>query len=223
MTQSFGEIVPFALVIALSPIPIVAVIAMLFSQRAIGNGLAFLMGWIVGVGACLAILTALAASQDLGTGTDPSSERIWIEALLGVALLAGAVWKWRSRPAPGDAVPMPGWMAKVDGIRPARAFGLAVVLAGLNPKCLVMNAAAAAVIAPAGLAGADLAIVIGLYTAVASSTVALAVLYRVFSGARGVTTLERVRGWLVANNAAVMAVLLLVFGVKLVGDAIAAI
>ncbi len=220
MSEAFGEILPFALVIALSPIPLAAVIAMLFSHRAVGNGLAFLFGWIVGVAAELALFTALASTQDLGTSGEPSTTATVIRLALALLLLAGAARKWRSRPAPGDQVPMPRWMARVDGIHPLRAFGLAVILSGINPKCLVMNAAAAAVLAPAALSGADTALVIALYTAVASSTVAIAVLYRVFTGDRGAATLEGVRTWLIANNAAVMAVILLVFGVKLLGDAI---
>lgn len=221
MTQAFGEMLPFALVIALSPIPIAAVIATLFSQRALGNGLAFLAGWIVGVAGGLALVTALASSQDLGSSDAPSSIASWVRLALGALLLAGAFLKWRGRPAPGEDAPMPRWMARADTIGPAGAFVLAALLGGVNPKNLLMNIAAAAVLASASLAGRDQAVVIAMYTAVASCTVALAVLYRALAGQRAVATLERMRGWLVANNAAVMTVLLLVFGVKLVGDAIA--
>jgi hypothetical protein len=221
MTQAFGEMLPFALVIALSPIPIVAVIAMLFSQRAVGNGIAFLLGWLVGVAGGLALLTALASTQDLGPSDSPSTIASVMRLTLGVLLIAGAALKWRGRPAPGEDVAMPGWMARVDTIRPGGAFVLAALLGGVNPKNLLMNIAAGAVLASAALGGEDEAVVIALYTAVASCTVALAVLYRLLAGQRAATTLERMRGWLVANNAAVMSVLLLVLGVKLVGDAIA--
>jgi hypothetical protein len=221
MNQAFGGMLPFALVIALSPIPIAAVIAMLFSQRAIGNGLAFLLGWAVGVAGGLALLTWLASTQDLGSGGEPSSVATALRFALGLLLLAGAVFKWRGRPAPGDDAPMPRWMARADTIRPGGSLVLAALLGGVNPKNLLMNVAAAAVLASASLSGQDEAAVIAMYTAVASSTVALAVLYRLLAGRRAAATLERMRGWLVANNATVMSVLLLVFGVKLVGDAIA--
>jgi hypothetical protein len=220
MTDAFGQMLPFALVIGLSPIPIVAVIAMLFSPRAVGNGVAFLAGWIVGVAGGLAVLTALASTQALGSGGAPSTTASVLRLVLGVLLLAGAVAKWRSRPAPGDAVPMPGWMARVDSMGPGSAFVLAGLLGGVNPKNLLMNIAAAAVLASEGLSRADQAAAIALYTAVASSTVAVAVAYRAFGRDHAVATLERMRGWLVANNATVMSVLLLVFGAKLVGDAI---
>ncbi|HET7236133.1 MAG TPA: GAP family protein [Actinomycetota bacterium] len=220
MSDAFGQMLPFALVIALSPIPIVAVIAMLFSKRAIANGIAFLVGWIVGVAGGLALLTVVAEAGDLGSGEAPSTTAVVLRFLLGALLLVGAVKKWRGRPRPGDDVAMPGWMARIDGIGPVRAFGLAVLLGGVNPKNLLMNVAAAAVLASEELAGADQALAIVLYTVVASASVALAVGYRVFAGDRGTATLERMRGWLAANEATVMSVILLLLGVKLVGDAI---
>jgi hypothetical protein len=211
---------PFALVIALSPIPIVAVIAMLFSKRAIANGIAFLVGWIVGVAGGLALLTLVVEAGDLGSGEAPSTTAVVLRFLLGALLLVGAVKKWRGRPRPGDDVAMPGWMARIDGIGPLGAFGLAVLLGGVNPKNLLMNVAAAAVLASEELPDADQALAIVLYTAVASASVALAVGYRAFAGERGTATLERMRGWLAANEATVMSVILLLLGVKLVGDAI---
>jgi threonine/homoserine/homoserine lactone efflux protein len=142
---------------------------------------------------------------------------------IGVLLLAGAFLKWRGRPGPGQEPSMPRWMARAETIGPAGAFVLAALLGGVNPKNLLMNVAAAAVLASASLGVRDQAVVIALYTAIASCTVALAVLYRVVAGRRAAATLDRMRGWLVANNALVMSVLLLVLGAKLVGDAIAGI
>jgi threonine/homoserine/homoserine lactone efflux protein len=221
MWEAFGQTLPFALVIALSPIPIVAVIATLFSQRAVGNGVAFLLGWVVGVAGGLFLFTALASGQDLGSSATPSNTATMVRLALGLLLLAGAAKSWRGRPGPGDEVQMPRWMAKVDALHPAGAFVLAALLGGVNPKNLLMNIAAAAVLAAASLSGKGDAVVIALYTAVASCTVALAVLYRLVAGARAAATLERMREWLVVNSATIMSVLFLVLGVKLIGDAIA--
>lgn len=220
MNQAFGQVVPFAIVIALSPIPLIAVIAMLFSRRAVGNGIGFLLGWFVGVAGGLAVLTALASTQDLGSSDDPSSTSTGIRLVLGVLLLGAAFRAWHGRPRPGDDVPLPKWMKRVDGIHPVGAFVLAVLLGGVNPKNLLMNVAAAAVLAATSLDTSDAVAVIALYTAVASCTVILAVAYRIVLGDRAAATLERMRGWLGANSATVMAVLFLVLGVKVVGDAI---
>lgn len=220
MTQAFGQMLPLALVIALSPIPMVAVIAMLFSKHAIGNGLAFLFGWIVGVGGGLFLLTLAASSQDLGSQSEPSTTATVLRLGLGVLLLAGAAVEWRKRPGPDEDPPVPGWMQRVDTMHPGRAFVLAVLLGGVNPKNLLMNVAAAAVLASASLPAADEAVAIVLFTAVASISVAVAVAYRLLAGERGEATLERMRGWLAANNATVMSILFLVLGAKILGDGI---
>jgi hypothetical protein len=44
MGQAIGEVIPFAVGIAISPVSIIAVILMLFSPRARVNGLFFLVG-----------------------------------------------------------------------------------------------------------------------------------------------------------------------------------
>ena len=220
MSQAFGQMLPFAVVIGLSPIPLVAVIAMLFSQRAIPNGVAFLFGWIVGVAGGLTLLTALGSTRDLGSSGSPSTAATVLRFAVAALLLGAAARAWRKRPKPGEDAPMPPWMERIDGIDPGGAFVLAVVLGGVNPKNLLMNVAAAAVLASASLPTHDAAVAIALYTAVASSTVALAVVYRVTRGDRAAATLERMRGWLAANNATVMFVLFLILGVKVAGDAI---
>ena len=135
MGDAFGQILPFALVIALSPIPIVAVIAVLFSRHAIAKGLVFLVGWIVAVGGGLALLTAVAGAGDvLGSDDAPSTTVVVLRFLLGVLLLAAAVKKWRGRPQTGDAVEMPGWMARVDGIGPQARSASRCCSAGSTPR-----------------------------------------------------------------------------------------
>jgi len=47
MGQAISEVLTFAVGVAISPMPIIAVILMLFSQRAKVNGPAFLLGWVL--------------------------------------------------------------------------------------------------------------------------------------------------------------------------------
>ncbi len=49
MNGVIGDILPLALCVAISPIPIIAAILMLFSPRAAGTGSGFLIGWVLGV------------------------------------------------------------------------------------------------------------------------------------------------------------------------------
>ena len=50
MGSAIGEILPLAVGVAISPIPIIAVVLMLSTPKGKGNGLAFLLGWLIGLG-----------------------------------------------------------------------------------------------------------------------------------------------------------------------------
>jgi len=220
MGQAIGDVLPMAVGVAISPIPIIAVILMLFTGRARQNGLAFLVGWILGVLLAGTILILIAQSQDLSSAGQPSDTSSWIKLILGVLLLLGAIRQWRARPAPGVEPVMPKWMQKVDTMKPGAAFGLAVLLSAVNPKNLLLIAAAAAAIAEENLSSADTVVVYGVFTLIASCTVAIPVLGYLFLGAKAQPALDRTKAWLIANSTAVMAVLLLVIGVTLLGDGI---
>ena len=60
MGKAIGGSLPLAVGIAVSPIPIIAVVLMLTSRRAKVNGLAFVVGWLVGLGIVGAIVLSLA-------------------------------------------------------------------------------------------------------------------------------------------------------------------
>ena len=57
-------------------------------------------------------------------------------------LLLGAR-NWRSRPVPGTQPEMPKWMTGVDALSPRKALGLGLLLAGVNPKNLILAVGAA--------------------------------------------------------------------------------
>ena len=60
MGQAIGGSLAFAVGIALSPIPIIAVVLMLTSSKARVNGPLFVLGWLVGLGIVGAIVLAVA-------------------------------------------------------------------------------------------------------------------------------------------------------------------
>ena len=213
---------PLAVGVAISPIPIIAVILMLFSGRARQNSLAFLFGWIVGIVGAMAILITVASTQDLATGGQPSDTSSWIKLILGLLLIVAAGGQWRKRPEPGDEAKMPGWMSKIDSLKPVAALVLGVLLSAVNPKNLLLIAAGAVVIAQADLGSTDTAIAVGIFTLIGACTVAIPILSYLFLGAKAQPTLDGAKAWLSAHNSAVMAVLLLVIGLTLFGKGLGA-
>ena len=86
MGPVIGEILPLAVAVAISPVPIIAVILMLFSARAGANGPAFLGGWVTGLLAVSVIVLAVSGIVGMGTGSAPA----WVALLrivLGILLL----------------------------------------------------------------------------------------------------------------------------------------
>jgi hypothetical protein len=214
--QGISAVLTFAVAVAISPVPIIAVILMLFSQRARVNGPAFLLGWVAALAAVSTVVYVLAHDGNVATSTTAADSVSWGKIALGVLLLALARRNWRKRPAAGTEPEMPKWMEQVDTLSPGKALGLGVLLAGVNPKNLILTAGSAAGLAQLGLSTTDVVVAIAVFVVIGSLTIAGPVVYSLVGGERAKATLDSLKAWLVVHNAAVMAVLLLVFGVDLI-------
>ncbi len=218
MGDAIGATLGYAVGIAVSPIPIAAVILMLFSGRARVNSVSFMVAWVVGIALVTTVVVLIPGLE--ANNSEPSDTTGWIKLVLGVLLLAVGVRQWRTRPGPDDEVPVPGWMAKIDELKPGASFGLGFVLSALNPKNLLLAIAAGASIGALPLSTSETVGAVAVFTMIAAITVTVPVVAYLIAGKRLDPTLDRTKAWLIGNNAAVMAVLLLVFGVSLLGDAI---
>jgi threonine/homoserine/homoserine lactone efflux protein len=218
MGDVIGQILPLAVGVALSAVPIIAVILILFTPKAKSNGIAFVVGWMMGILVVGGIVLAFGdvASDDGGESTVSGV----VKLLLGLLFLALAVRYWRSRPKEGEESEMPAWMGALDDFGAGKSFGIASLLSGVNPKNLALTVAAASVIAAAGLSTGEEVAALAVFTILASLTVALPVLVYLILGDRAEDGLISLKDWLSVNNAVIMAVLLLVFAAKLIGDGI---
>lgn len=184
-----------------------------------GRRPAFAAGWVVGIVVVVGLILLLAPPRLLaGPDDDPSTLAAVVKLLLGVALLALAVRAWRGRPRPGEAGEPPGWMASLGDASPLAAFGLGAALSGVNPKNLAFNVAAAVAILQARLPLGEALIPLAVYVLLASVGVAAPVAWFLIDRAGAARTLDGRKAWLTANNATVMAVVLLVLGVKQLGQ-----
>jgi threonine/homoserine/homoserine lactone efflux protein len=114
----------------------------------------------------------------------------------------------------------PKWMDTIDGFGIGKSLGMGFLLSALNPKNLLLVAAAAATIAASELSSGEQATVLLVFTLIAASTVAVPVIGYLIVGDRADATFAAAKDWLIQNNSVVMAVLLLVFGVSLLGDSL---
>ena len=87
MGQGIGEVLTFAVGVAISPVPIIAVILMLFSQRARVNCPLFLLGWVLALAVVSGVAYALADQGDVATSSGASDTVAWGKIVFGVLFL----------------------------------------------------------------------------------------------------------------------------------------
>lgn len=220
MGAVIGDILPLALGIAISPIPIIAAILMLLSPKARVTSVGFLLGWIIGIVVAVVVFTLVSSVLP---EEDPSASKPIegvIKLALGALLLLLAIKQWRGRPQGGQTPVLPKWMQAIDKITFPVALGLGFLLSAVNPKNLIMAAGGGVAIGSASLDTGSIVIVVVIFTLLAACTVAIPVIAYLFAADRLRAPLDALRGWLEKENAVIMAVLLLVIGVVMIGKGI---
>lgn len=220
MGQAIGDLLPSAIGVALSPVPIIAVILILGTPKARSNGPAFALGWVLGL-IIVSVIVLLVASGSDDPDSGSSDAVNVVKLLIGVLFLLLAFKQWQGRPKPGEEATLPKWMSTIDSFAPGKSLVLGAALSGANPKNLALTLAAAASIAQAGLDGGESAIAVAVFVVIGSLTVAGPVLFFMFASDRAAQPLASIKEFMSAHNAVIMMVVLLVLGGKLLGNGIA--
>ena len=203
------ELIPLALVVALSPLSIIPAVLVLRSPRPRPAGLSFLAGWLLGLFALAAVF--LLVSGLVGSFDKPPAWASWLRIVVGVALIGLGAFRFLRR---GDAH-SPKWMTSLTGLSPARAFLTALTLVVVNPKVFFISAASGLAIGSSGLgvAGAWSAVV--YFVLVAGATVLLPVVAYALFRNRLDATLQTVGDWMERRHAVLVAGILVVIGLLL--------
>jgi len=220
MGQAIGGSLPLAVGIALSPMPIVAVVLILTSRRAKVNGPAFVLGWLVGLGIVGAVVLALGGAGGASKSGAPATWVSWVKIVLGILLLLVAARLFRNRPRGDEEPQMPRWMATIDKITPVAAVGLGAVLAGANPKNLLLAVGGAAAIAQTGIPGGQQAIAYLVFALIGTLGVGIPLVIYFAMGTRSERLLAGLKDWMSTHDAVIMTVLCLIIAAKLIGDGV---
>ena len=220
MGDAIGQVLTFSVGVALSPVPIIAVVLMLGTPRARSNGPAFIGGWLLGLAVVGTIVLVASSSADASESGEPAEWLSVLKLVLGALLLLVALRQWRGRPR-GDAdAALPGWMRMIDRFKPQRAAALGVALSAINPKNLLLTVGAAAAIAQTGAGTGQQAVALAVFVLIGTLGPGLPVAIYFLMGQRAAHMLDDLKNWMGHHNAAIMAVLCLVIGAKLIGDGI---
>ena len=214
--QAIGHILPFALAVALSSVPIMATIFILLSPNRSRSALPFLIGWVIGlivvVCAC-ALLAQVVPTARLPRQPDTAVGSI--EIVVGLALVALALLTLRHARRQTEHN-VPKWLRSAGNLGPWQSFGLALIL-NVRPKAVLLAIAAGLTIRADADSLTDALVAILIYTVIAASTVAAPIIGTLAAPARMEPRLVSMRVWLLRNGEALGAVIGLVIGVVIVG------
>ena len=220
MGQAIGQCLPYAIGVAISPVPIIGVVLMLSAAHGRVTGPAFLVGWIAGLSVLGTAVLLISSGANASSSGQPATWVSILKLCLGALLLLVAIKQWRGRPRADEHAQLPKWMAAIDRFGAAKAVGMGALLADVNPKNLLITVGAAAAIAQTGVSSTDQAVALAAFVVIASLGVGAPVAVFFLLGDRAARLLTEMKDWMAAHNAAIMTVLLLVIGVKLIGDGI---
>jgi hypothetical protein len=214
------ELVPYALLAALSPLGFAATIAVLEAGRL--TALGFAAGVLVGQLLACGILVAIGSVAVTGHSAGYPTVKAVIEITLGVALLVLAVRLWRHPPAvhreqSGRA------QAALERLRRVRATtaGFVGLLLGIGgPKRLVLTALASTTIAASGVSGSSQAQLVVWYGILATFLVWAPVGAYVLAGERALGWLDRGGAWASRHQRTVTFWVLVIVGALLLAEGI---
>ncbi|GAA2418229.1 GAP family protein [Nonomuraea africana] len=220
MGTALGDVLGLAAGVAISPLPIIAIIIILGTPSGRLNGLLFTLGWVVGLFALGAVMLAIGGPAADST---PSKPAAWVGGLklgLGVLLVLLGARQWHRRPPAGEEAELPKWMAAIDRFSPAKVLGLGVMLSAANLKNAPLTIAAGASISATAIPDAQKVATLALFVIIASLGLLVPLGVFLITGERAKAMLGNWRGWAARHNIAIMAVLFAVLGLKLLGDGI---
>jgi threonine/homoserine/homoserine lactone efflux protein len=222
MGQAIGQVLAFGVGVAISPIPIIAVVLMLATPRGRTNGPAFLGGWVAGIAVLGTIVLLVAGGASASKSGGPATWVSILKLVLGLVLLQLAVRRWRERPRPGTQPELPKWLKSVDKFTPTRSAAMGVALSAINPKNLILVVGAASAISQTGASAGGQAVALIVFIVIATLGVGTPVAIYYFMPDRAGKILSELHNRMARDNAVIMAVICVIIGAKLIGDAITA-
>jgi hypothetical protein len=219
MWQGLGALLPIAVAVAFSSVPLTITILILLSPNRGRAALPFLVGWVIGVAAVISLSAAGAAalSQPLRRGRDTAIAVL--EIVIGAALIVLAAIYLRRRSGT-SSTGLPRWLAAVDSFGSLVSFAIGVLLS-FRPKGLLLGIAAGLALNATSVRADDAVLLIIIYTVIATSTVVVPILASFAAPRRMEPKLISVRDWLTINGRILTSVMMFMIGAVILGSGVA--
>lgn len=216
MDEVIRDVVPLAVAVAISPLPMAGLILVLMSRRGVSNGWAFLGGWLSGLALLVIGVIALIQGGDMPAREGPRPVISWIRICLGLVLLVISARSWMRRGMVGENPEAPSWMKTVDQFTALKSLLLGFALVILNLKNLPLSIEMAALVARRNLPAGEEASCVVIFLIVSSIGLFIPVIVAILGGDEARAILERWKRWLGANNSTIISVIFLFLGIYFV-------
>lgn len=218
--EAIGHIIPIAVAVAISSVPIMATILILLSPHRARSALPFLIGWVLGILVVVTVFTLIAQVVPTArTQRQPDVAIAVLETLIGIVVVVLSVFAFRrSRKHPEPTMPDPLKARRTLG--PWEALGLAFVL-NLRPKGLLLAIAAGLSIRADATSLTDAVVAIVVYTVIGASTVAVPIVATLVAPTRMEPKLVDAQEWLTRNGGLLTSLILFFIGVVVIGMGVA--
>jgi hypothetical protein len=198
------------LVIALEPVPVLAGVLLLTTERGRPKAIAFGLGWAFAL-AIIGVASLVVGGQvSTSSGSTSSRASALLDVILGVALAAYAL-RMRAKGRRGTAQETPGWMKRLDAMRPITAFVLGTFL----PPYLIAVSIGNQIVR-SSLSSTQRAVAVMLYVVVGSIGILIPIMVTVIRPSTSDATISSWRAWLEAHWQAVLMWLFLAIGAYLI-------
>jgi hypothetical protein len=215
MWQGLGALLPIAVAVALSSVPITVTILILLSPNRNRAALPFLVGWVTGVAAVIVLSGLFASALPAPPRRGPDPVTAVLMMMVGAALIVlGVINLRRSSRSEGTGVPR--WLAKVDSFGALVTFAVAVLL-DFRPKGLLLGIAAGLALHAASLRAGEAAVLVAIYTVIATSTVVVPIVASLLAPRQMEPKLLAARDWMTHNGRLLTSLMMFVIGVVILG------
>ena len=214
MLGAIGSAIPIAIGIAISPIALAAFMIVLISPRARVNAPTFLLGWLLGiliVGLLAYFIPGMETSRD-----KPGQLAGIVRLVLGLTLLFLALRQYRSYATSGKAKSR-RFLNRIVNMNKGHCLLIGLLLTAGHPKNLPLIVAGVAAIARYNLDTFSELLTFLIFAIAASSTLAVPMAVSFAARNRSEIIFSRWKNWLIEKNDIIVLILLVIFGMLLVG------
>lgn len=219
---SLPELIPLATGLIISPLPIVAVVAIVLGVRGKAAAIAYTTAY-AGVAFTVTVITAFTTHAAVNaTGAKHSTVNAVVSVAVGLLFLAFAALSWRGRPPAGVPAKPPAWLAKAETLSLGGAALLGVGMSLTQTKNVLSEVKAGTIIAAVNHNAAFMIAMSLLFAFVGALALIVPTLMAASGSPRARQQLQALKAQMIEHNALMMAVLFAILGAVEIEHAVTA-